>query len=201
MARNRSPEQRKDRIKRTIVALVFVSAVIFFGGMFIQIDSVSPGRLDLHAAQQIRNVCGANPTCTVRLAQLIPGDWDTFYEFSPSVPREAIDHIVQNSRIRTAPYQRVLILTKDGKVVRRQYAHTGQTQPLAGAVVFDTPSSGPQHGWVAYPPSVLLQVTRCTTREGGSAFGTHGGIYFLLTPASQASQTAPTCPTSGDRSA
>ena len=201
MARNLSPEARRDRIKRTLVALFFVIAVIFAGGILIQVDSVSPGRIDIHAAQQIRALCGPKPTCTVRLAQLIPGDWDIFYEFSPSVPRALIDHLTRDAKIRTAPDQRVLVLTRNGHLLHRQYAHTGQTQPLANEVVFGTPTSDSHKDWVAYTPETELQVNICPTREGGSAFGAHGGTYYLLTPVTPGGQRSGSCLAAGDRTA
>jgi hypothetical protein len=196
MAR-RSPRDTKDRLKRSFAALGLVCVLLFGAGALIQIDSVSPGRLDLQATNRIRQTCGSNASCIVTLHDLIPGAWDTFYEFSPVVPQAEVNTVLKQKIVRTARLQRVLVLLQDGRVQRRQYAHTGQAGPLAGEVVFA--ATNPHQGWVVYTPDTRFQVTPCDTHEGGSAFGRHGGTYFLLTPQLPGSTGTEPCPTFGAR--
>lgn len=193
MAPRRSRRDTKQRLKSSITALAAVCLVIFVGGALVQIDSVSPGRIDIHATKQIRKLCVANTSCTVRLGDLVPATWDTFYEFSPSVSRSEIDTVLRTGQIRTAPHQRVVVLLRRGQVVLRQYAHTGHSQPLAGSIIFAETNPLAHTAWVVYTPEIQFQVTSCPTREGGSAFGHHGGTYYLLTPRSLQPETQIRC--------
>ena len=178
--RRRNP---KARLKSSLPALVVVCIAILGGGLLILLDSVSPGRLDGEISRRIAAQCGPRPDCEVRLGDLIPGTWDTFYEFGPTVPQSELTRILRTPRIHVAHLQRVLVMLESGRVVHRQYAHTGLLQPMAGEVVFASPNPSPEVQWVAFAPGASFRVTSCPTKEGGSALGQHGGNYYLLTPA------------------
>ncbi len=193
MSPRRSRRNPKERLKSSFAALATVCVLIGVFGALIQIDSVDPGKIDREAARQIRARCNLQPDCTVRLADIVPGTWDTFYEFSPSVSKQEIAQVLGTSRVHPGQRQRVIVLTNAGKIVRRQYAHTGIGQPLAGELDFRAIYSGPHQGWVAYKPITVFRVSLCPTREGGSAFGNHGGTYYLLTPSSPTQDRASTC--------
>lgn len=175
--------QKVDRLKRSLPALVVVCMVVLGGATLLTLDYRSPGRIDSKAAERIRASCGTRVPCELRLGDLVGGPWDRFYEFSPAAPQTTVDQVLGTHEVHIAPLQRILVLMKDGEVERRQYAHSGQGQPLPNEIVFAEISAGAHPGWVGYKPDALFTVKPCATLEGLGARNEYGKPYYLLTPA------------------
>ena len=182
MAARSSRRDPKARLKLTLPALAMVLLFIVGGAVLVVVDSASPGRIDATAAHRLNALCGTRSHCQVRLGDLIDGAWDSFYEFSSFVPQAEMNQVLGSGTVRTADLQRVLLLMVNGRVVRRQYAHTGQDQPLADSLDFPGIVPGAHPGWVTYTPSTVFGVSRCATAAGGPVLGQHGGTYYMLTP-------------------
>ena len=188
-----SSRSKKDRLKLTLPALAMVVAVIFCGATLSVLDSASPGRIDATATDRLQALCRDRNPCEVRLGDLVGGSWDRFYEFNTFVPQAEVSRVLGSNLVHTADLQRVLVLVKDGKIVRRQYAHTGEDQPLAKAIDFPGLAPGEHPGWVSFAPNGLFLVARCATQAGGSLFGEHGGLYTMLTPSTGGTTEAAPC--------
>jgi hypothetical protein len=80
-----------------IVALVFVIAGLISVDVFTDHDG-----MDRTASRHIEQICGFQRDCKGRIGDLVPGNWDTFYEFGVGVPQGEVDRVLGSNRVISA---------------------------------------------------------------------------------------------------
>jgi len=141
------------------------------------------GPIDDHAVLEIRRLCADRNPCDVHLHDLMPGKWDTFYEFGPYQDQQDLDDVLgTNNTVHASRMQRILVFARDGKIIKFRYSDFGVERPMDGEVVFDEEFRSPVPFWVKYPPDQLLRVTPCETNKGVPLWHPTTGTYYLLTP-------------------
>jgi len=153
----------------------------------------TPGALDQQTSKQIRKLCATRTDCDVRLRDILPGDYDTFYEFGPYQQQDEVNQELGTTAIAVSDLHRLLLFKRDGKIEQTQYADFGTERPMDGEVVFDEEFSSPTATWVKYTPDQLLRVTACDTHGNGALWALHTGTYYLLTPSPLRPGEDPTC--------
>ncbi len=153
----------------------------------------SPGAVDEAAASRIRTLCPNNENCRLHLNDILPGDWDTFYEFGGYINQDEVNQALGTDKVHIDEPKRILVFRKDNKVVRTEYATFGRDRPLDQELVFQEEFSSRAPTWVKYPPTALFQVTFCDTEKNGRLRRPGTGTYYLLTPFPYRQRDAPQC--------
>ena len=136
------------------------------------------GHLDAYAVSRILSTCHWQSQCIIRVGDLFQGDWDTFHEFGPAIPQAQVDRILRPASVQKGDTTtRLLVLTRDGRVIQSEREATGTGLPLDGEVDF---------GGERYRNESIIQFTRSTRLEV-NAFPTrdsagHDGTFYVLTP-------------------
>lgn len=133
------------------------------------------GHLDAAAAGRIRASCRFHALCVVRLSDLFAGDWDTFYEFGSEVSQAEIDDALGPARIRKRDLQRLVVLTKRGRIVAAEREPAGTERPFDNEVEFGDEYHREQH-MVLLSRDTVLQVASFPTTD---AAGQPATFYVL----------------------
>jgi hypothetical protein len=153
----------------------------------------SAGLIDLRAAHEIRKICAGRTDCNVRLNELMPGKWDSFYEFGPYEDQDDIDQVLGPSHVHASNMQRILVFSRDGKITKVHYSDFGVERPMDGEVVFDEEFRSSVPFWVKYSSDQVLRVTYCDTNNGVPFWRPGTGTYYLLTPVPLIPNQIPLC--------
>ena len=186
------------RAARKIARLYFFAIVGFlvFGALVLTLfGGQSPGLVDATMAKNIRHLCAEKPACQFRLQDVLPGDYDLFYEFGPYQQQEDLSRELGPNVVPRSELQRLLVFSKDGHITQTQYADFGVQRPMNGEVVFEEEFTSPTPSLVRYQPGQLLQVTFCDTNLNGPLRFLRTGTYFLLSPTPINPDEPPQCQT------
>jgi len=153
----------------------------------------SPGAIDEAAAARIRTLCPESDNCRLHLGDILPGSWDTFYEFGGYINQDEVNQALGTNKVHVDEPKRILVFEKDNKVVKTDYATFGRERPLDQELVFQEEFSSRAPTWVKYPPTTLFEVTFCDTEKNGRLRRPGTGTYFLLTPFPYRQRDAPQC--------
>jgi hypothetical protein len=167
-------------LKHTVISIVIAIVIVAAYMALFLFTPPSPGSIDKDAVKRINTLCGSRADCNITLRDIFKGDWDTYYEFSYSVNQTTVNQVLGNQSVRVSDLQRILIFTKDGKIVRKGYGDSGQGQPLANEIEFSGTYEKGTEGWVKYDSDAKFKVIPCSTKEGGKLGGPYGGTYYLL---------------------
>ena len=167
------------RILRTLALLpVVLIAVALIAFTWSYSRPPRAGHLDAYAVSRILSMCHWQSQCIVRAGDLFEGEWDTFHEFGPAIPQSQVDRILRPASVaRGDDGKRLLVLTRDGRIIQSEHEATGIGMPLDGEVDF---------GGERYRSESIIQYTR-NTRLEVNAFPTHDstgheGTFYVLTP-------------------
>jgi len=153
----------------------------------------SPGTVDEAAARQIRSLCPDSENCRLHLGDILPGSWDTFYEFGGYINQDEINQALGTDKVRVDEPNRTLVFERDRNILKTAYATFGRDRPLDQELVFQEEFTSRAPTWVKYPPTALFQVTFCDTEKNGRLRRPGTGTYFLLTPYPFRQRDAPQC--------
>ena len=153
----------------------------------------TPGALDQQTSKQIRKLCATRTDCDVRLRDILPGDYDTFYEFGPYEDQDDIDQVLGPSHVHASNMQRILVFSRDGKITKVHYSDFGVERPMDSEVVFDEEFRSSVPFWVRYSSDQVLRVTYCDTNNGVPFWRPGTGTYYLLTPVPLIPNQIPLC--------
>ena len=151
------------------------------------------GLIDIEAAHKIRSICGTRTNCDIHLHDIMPGHYDTFYEFGPYHDQQDLDDVLGTTTVHASNMQRILVFMRDGNITKVHYSDFGVERPMDGEVVFDEEFRSPVPFWVKYPSGQLLRVTNCPTNKGVPIWHLGPGTYYLLTPLPLTPDTTPLC--------
>ena len=176
-------------LRSSLIAIASLTALSLLAGCRRQ----DAGPVDDKAVHEIRQLCGDRADCDVHLHDLMPGKWDTFYEFGPYQDQEDINEVLGTTTVHASNLQRILVFSRDGKVVKVRYSDFGVERPMDGEVVFDEEFRSPVPFWVKYSSDQLLRVTYCDTNKGVPIWRPTTGTYYLLTPLPLIPGSIPLC--------
>ena len=165
------------RVLAAITGVLFAAVIgVFLWSLF----SPQAGRMDAYASARIRRLCGFSRPCSVRIADLFQGDWDTFYEFGAAVPQSQIDATLHSNVVRGIEGKRTLVLTRAGRIVATENAAFGADKPFDGEIEYGDERHREQH-IVRFGRDTPLRVTSFPTEPiaGGN------GIFYVLSDESE----------------
>ncbi len=176
---------------QALLGAATVLAALFAAVLLVGVQN--PGPIDEAAARQIRQLCNNHADCRLPLNDILPGNWDTFYEFGGYINQDEIDQALGTNQVHVAEPQRTLVFEKDNKIIKTGYAPFGRDRPLDEELVFQEEFTSRAPTWVKYSPTTLFQVTFCETEKNGSLRRPGTGTYYLLTPYPYRQRDAPQC--------
>jgi hypothetical protein len=156
---------------RIIAGIALLAVVLVVGGLLWSLFGANSEGMDRIAARRIDQICGFQRECKVRMGDLFAGDWDTFYEFGAGLTQAEVDGVLGAGRARTGDLQRLLVLTRNGKVVSSQLEDGGVETPLDQEVEFDDERHRDRR-WVAIQRDTWLRVNRFPVQNAKGAAGT-----------------------------
>jgi hypothetical protein len=160
---------------RIIAAAVVVALVFVLGAVVWSLSVPGVVGLDATAARRITQICGFSAACKVKIDNLFEGDWDTFYAFGADVPQEEVDSALGPGRIRVGERQRLLVLTKGGRVVTSQHEDESVQRVREREVQFDDEGDRDRH-WIGIRRGTVLRVNKYPIGQAGG----RGGSYYVL---------------------
>jgi hypothetical protein len=166
---------------RIIAAIAIVLLLAVLGNFFWSLIMPGAGRVDAVAARRIRQVCGFNSECKVRLGDLFDGNWDTVYEFGYNVSQSEIDQVLGGHIVRAHDLQRVLVFERQGKPIRVQYARGGVEKPLEGEIEFEAEHHREQN-WAMYRHDEWVRVNSFRVDPADAGSGTYYVLSSMVNP-------------------
>ncbi len=156
-----------------IATVVLLATATLVGIILWHLASPGANRMEAFAATRIHRLCGWQPVCKVQLKDLFEGRFDVLYAFNPGVSQSEIDSLVEPGRVRARESQRVLVLTRQHRILDTEHADFGIGKPLDNQVEFLDEDRGLQR-IAAYPGNTWFRVTLFPTPTGGT--------FYVLTP-------------------
>jgi hypothetical protein len=165
------------------IAILLIGCALIAGTAAVSVlADLNPGPIDTEAVHRIHKLCGNLDDCTVRLHDIIPGDWDTFQEFGPHQEQADINDALHVSNVPTSELQRILVFKKAGKIQKVVYEDYGVQRSLHNEVDFEEEYRSRTPTYVTYTPDKLLHVTACQTDIATPFWLFRSGTYYVLSP-------------------
>ncbi len=156
-----------------IATVVLLATAALVGIILWHLSHPGANRMEAYAANRIHRLCGLQTICKVEAKDLFEGNWDTLYAFNPGVSQSDIDGIVGSGKVRARESQRVLVLSRNHRILDAEHADFGIQEPLDNQVEFIDEDRGLQ-SITGYKNDTWFRVTLFPTPTGGT--------FYVLTP-------------------
>ena len=125
---------REYRIIAVAVAVLFLIVAAYFIRR-----SLAPGagEFDELAGSRIEAACAYKPECKVQAGDLYSGEWDTLWEFSESISQPELDAALPSSGLQAPVRHRLVVLTRNNRVVHQFYEPWNRELTLDHEVIFE----------------------------------------------------------------
>ena len=154
------------RVFRVIAYLAIFGLIWIMGTLLWSLLSPGASRMDAYATARIRKLCGYQANCKVKAGELFAGDWDTVFVFGSGVTQHEIDALLGRGFVRAPDTERIIVLRKNGKILRVERESDYFEKPVNGQVEFEDEDHREQRT-VGYRRDQWLRVTPFPIQPSG----------------------------------